>query len=164
MEVREPGRFIRIEPSLEPRITFVMDFQHPVLPRQRMEFLLSPEAFVREVAPARTFGFLKDVTTLRAHGLARGGSLENVIVIGRNRILNQEGLRFPDECLRHKVLDLLGDLALLGMPFVGHVQAWCSGHALNLRLARTLLAQSRSWIRLGEPAWPASRVLSLECS
>ncbi len=103
---------------------------------------LSDRTFEREVARARTFCFLKDIERMQAMGLARGGSLENAIVVDEFSILNPEGLRFPDEFARHKVLDAVGDLALLGLPVVGHLTAVKSGHALNQALVRKVLADA----------------------
>jgi len=116
-----------------------MDFDHPLLYKQKFAYHYSIESFIRDIAPARTFGFLKDIITLQEKGLGKGGSLENVIVLGDMDILNKEGLRYKDEFIRHKVLDLIGDMSLLPMSFIGHITAYRSGHSLNTRLAATIL-------------------------
>lgn len=128
-------------PSERPRYSLSIEFPEPLIGRQHLDFDMSPEGFCREIAPARTFGFLRDIERLLAEGLARGGSLENAVVVDGERVLNPEGLRFPDEFVRHKLLDLIGDLALIGAPIMAHVIAHRPGHALNNRILRTLLAE-----------------------
>jgi UDP-3-O-[3-hydroxymyristoyl] N-acetylglucosamine deacetylase len=152
VEIRDGDKYVRIEPSSYPQITYTMEFEHPLLSRQVFNYSYSPEEFVQQVAPARTFGFLKDVEMLQSRGLAKGGSLRNVVVLGEDGVLNREGLRYPDEFIRHKVLDLIGDMSLLGMPFVGHVKAHRSGHSLNVRLVSALLRSNRCWTIVGEPS------------
>lgn len=127
------------------RIDYSIDFSHPFLEKQSFAAVFSRDSFKSEVGGARTFGFLKDVEMLKANGLARGGSLDNAIVIGDNEILNEGGLRYPDEFVRHKVLDLLGDVSLVGAPIAGHLIAHRSGHALNFKLVRSLLRSPNSW-------------------
>ncbi|MDI6736349.1 MAG: UDP-3-O-acyl-N-acetylglucosamine deacetylase [bacterium] len=124
-------------PSDEWRITYTIDFEHPVVKTQLATFVITQEVFVKEIAPARTFGFLKEVESLHARGLAKGGSLENAIVIGEDKILN-DSLRFENELVRHKILDLIGDFSLIGMPILGHVIAIKSGHDLNLKLVQKM--------------------------
>ncbi len=121
------------------RISFTIDFDHSFLKTQSFSFINDARTFQREISKARTFGFLKEVELLRSMGLARGGSLENAIVIDDYRILNEEGLRYPDEFVRHKILDLLGDLSLLGAYLIGHVKAYRSGHHLNYKAVHALL-------------------------
>lgn len=150
IEITETDRYIKIEPSPFPSITYVMDFDHPLLNKQKFEYHYSIEGFIRDIAPARTFGFLRDVMALQEKGLGKGGSLKNVIVLGDIGILNNEGLRYEDEFIRHKVLDLIGDMSLLSMSFIGHVTAYRSGHNLNTRLAATILACSDKWIEVGQ--------------
>ena len=116
--------------------------------------MISPELFAREIAPARTFGFLKDTQRLQAIGLARGGSLSNAIVLDETRVLNTEGLRFRDEFARHKILDLIGDLALLGVPLQGHVKAVRGGHKLHQALVAEIRANPSCWT-LETPSRPA---------
>ncbi|HXX29863.1 MAG TPA: UDP-3-O-acyl-N-acetylglucosamine deacetylase [Myxococcaceae bacterium] len=137
------------EASLGPcdrfRMDVAIDFHHPLVSRQRLEMDFSDRAFVREVSRARTFGFLRDVERLKAAGLARGGSLDNAIVVDEFSILNPDGLRYPDEFVRHKALDAVGDLALFGHPVIGHFRAVKSGHALHLRLVRQVLADPSAY-------------------
>jgi UDP-3-O-[3-hydroxymyristoyl] N-acetylglucosamine deacetylase/3-hydroxyacyl-[acyl-carrier-protein] dehydratase len=120
------------------RISFTIDYDHPLIGTQYAAFDLSEEVFEKEIAPARTFSLLKDVEQLRSQGLIKGGSLDNSIVIGDEKILNDKELRFTDEFVRHKILDLLGDLCLLGAPIKGHIISLRSGHATNLKMVRLL--------------------------
>jgi UDP-3-O-[3-hydroxymyristoyl] N-acetylglucosamine deacetylase/3-hydroxyacyl-[acyl-carrier-protein] dehydratase len=123
------------------RVSFTIHYDHPMIGTQYASFEIDEEVFEREIAPARTFSLLKDVEGLRGQGLIKGGSLENSIVIGDKKILNEHPLRFPDEFVRHKILDLLGDLSLLGAPLKAHVISVRSGHSANLKLARLLRKQ-----------------------
>jgi len=144
VSVREDGRSVSIEPAEQLDVTYTIDFRHPVVPPQVFHGALDLRTFVEEIAPARTFCFLKDVEALRRQGLALGGSLDNAVVVGEHGVLN-EALRFPDEFVRHKVLDLIGDLALAGMSIIGHVRAERAGHWLHTRLVKEILSQPRSW-------------------
>ncbi|MEN0651496.1 MULTISPECIES: UDP-3-O-acyl-N-acetylglucosamine deacetylase [Hyphobacterium] len=139
------GRTATFMPSLRPVIDVEIDFPHPSVGRQRYAFDISAETFSGEVASARTFGFKRDVEALRAAGLARGGSMDNAVVLDESGILNEEGLRFADEFARHKALDALGDLALAGAPILGRYQASQPGHALNNVAVRALLADETAW-------------------
>ncbi len=132
-------------PAEEFKITYKIDFPHPLIGQQSYEMIFSDALYEREIAPARTFGFLKDVEYLQAKGLALGGSLKNAVVLDEKNIINKEGLRFHDEFVKHKILDAIGDLSLLGMPIIGHFVACKSGHRLNNRLLRELLARSENW-------------------
>lgn len=123
------------------RMTYRIDFNNGLLGHQELRMELNERSFTEEVAPARTFGFLKDVEMLKANGLARGGSLANAIVIGDDGILNPTGLRYRDEFVRHKMLDAVGDLSLIGMPILGHVTLEKSGHKANTNFLRKLLAE-----------------------
>jgi UDP-3-O-[3-hydroxymyristoyl] N-acetylglucosamine deacetylase len=136
---------VTISPSSSFEISCQIRFEHPLLAYQEYDYTHSRDAFIREIAPARTFGFLKDVPWLLSQGLAKGGSLENSVVIGEDDILNKEGMRFPDEFVRHKVLDLIGDLALLGMPMVGRVEAVSSGHRMHALLIQKILEETSAW-------------------
>jgi UDP-3-O-[3-hydroxymyristoyl] N-acetylglucosamine deacetylase len=127
------------------RITYHIFYPHKLLGAQHMTYELEEESFLKEIAPARTFGFLKDVQYLRERGLAKGGSLENAIVLSESGIINSSPLRYKDEFLRHKILDLIGDLSLLGFPVHGHIIAKRTGHASNLNFVRALLAASDCW-------------------
>lgn len=134
----EGDKFIKISPLHEFKIDFTIDFPHPAIGRQSFQFSFSPENFEHEIARARTFGFYKEVEFLKSKGLALGGSLENAVVVGNEGIINQEGLRMKDELVRHKILDLIGDIALLGYPVLGKIEAYKSGHDLNNKLCREL--------------------------
>ena len=141
VEIRDGDKLARLEPGEGFSVDFTADFGHPLITNQSFRVTLSDRVFEREVARARTFCFLKDIERMQAMGLARGGSLENAIVVDEFSILNPEGLRFPDEFTRHKVLDTIGDLALLGLPVAGQLVARKSGHALNQALVRKVLAE-----------------------
>jgi UDP-3-O-[3-hydroxymyristoyl] N-acetylglucosamine deacetylase len=119
-------------------ISYHIAYQHPLIAKSSYSYLHSQNAFVEEIASARTFGFLKDINKLLAKGYAKGGSLENAIVVGDDKILNPEQLRFEDEFVRHKILDLIGDIALLGMPIIGRIEAYHAGHQLHTKLIETL--------------------------
>jgi UDP-3-O-[3-hydroxymyristoyl] N-acetylglucosamine deacetylase len=139
IEVRDGERWIRVEPARGLRISYAIDFEHPLIGRQRLRDLVVDEGgFERELARARTFGFAEQVAALWRAGRARGASLDNTVVLGGDRILNRGGLRFPDEFVRHKALDLVGDLALLGARLQGHVRVERGGHALHQRLVMAL--------------------------
>jgi len=133
------GRRARLEPADEFLLECEIAFDHPLLRHQQIRFGGSPERFAAEIAPARTFGLLADVEKMHAAGLALGGGLENAVVYGPDRVLNPEGLRFEDECVRHKLLDMIGDLSLLGGALCGRFAASRSGHEFNLRLVREAL-------------------------
>lgn len=119
-------------------IDYTIVYENPHVGTQRFEFKLTPDFFVKEIAPARTFGLLEDVQSMYKQGLALGGTLENALIIGDDGVLNPDGFRFPDECVRHKCLDALGDLALFGMPIIGKFTAYKSGHMLNHLLVKEL--------------------------
>jgi UDP-3-O-[3-hydroxymyristoyl] N-acetylglucosamine deacetylase len=142
--IDEAGASLTITPDEDFRISYRIDFPHPAIGTQSLSLTLSRRAFLEEIAPARTFGFLKDVPALRGKGLALGGSLANALVLDEVRVINGP-LRFPDEFVRHKVLDLIGDLALFGRPLLGHFQADRAGHALHVRAVRLLLDSPGSW-------------------
>jgi UDP-3-O-[3-hydroxymyristoyl] N-acetylglucosamine deacetylase len=146
VEVVEASRSIRIEPADEYRVTCRIDFAHPVVGQQERSVALGNGAFARDLASARTFGFLHEVEALRAAGLIRGGSVENAIVLTPNGgMLNEVALRWPDEFVRHKIIDIIGDLALFGMPVLGHVVADRAGHALHTQLVAKVLLDERVW-------------------
>jgi UDP-3-O-[3-hydroxymyristoyl] N-acetylglucosamine deacetylase len=142
VEVRDGDKLARLEPSEDFSVEFTADFGHPLITNQACRVSMSGRAFEREVARARTFCFRKDIEQMQAAGLARGGSLANAIVVDEFSILNPEGLRFPDEFARHKILDAVGDLALLGVPVIGALTAVKSGHALNQALVKKVLAEA----------------------
>jgi UDP-3-O-[3-hydroxymyristoyl] N-acetylglucosamine deacetylase len=141
VEVRDGDKWARFEPFAGFKLDFTIDFPHPVFGSENRHVVVdfAEHSYVKEVARARTFGFMQDVEALRAAGLALGGSLHNAIVLDETRVLNSEGLRFDNEFVRHKVLDAIGDLYLLGHPLIGQYTAYKPGHALNNALARALL-------------------------
>lgn len=145
IHLTEGEKRVSIIPSRFFRVSFEISFEHTCIGVQSRSVKVSPDLFRREVAPARTFGFLREVEYLKANGLARGGSLENAVVVGEDRVLNPEGLRFADEFVRHKILDSIGDFSLLGYPILGHVKAHKSGHDLNHRLVEKILASPECW-------------------
>ena len=132
-------------PSEEFRITYKIEFSHPSIGVQSYDMTLSDVSYEEEICAARTFGFLKDVEYLQAKGLALGGSLKNAVVLDDHRIINKDGLRFPDEFVKHKILDAIGDLSLLGIPIIGHFIAYKSGHRLNNLLLKELLKREECW-------------------
>ena len=144
VEIRDGDKLARLDPAGEMSVKFTVDFKHPLITDQTFEFGFSARRFARELAPARTFCFLRDIEYMKSKGLAQGGSLDNAIVIDEFSILNPEGLRFPDEFARHKVLDAIGDLTLVGMPVIGALTARKSGHAMNQALVRKVLATPAS--------------------
>jgi UDP-3-O-[3-hydroxymyristoyl] N-acetylglucosamine deacetylase len=146
LEVDEGGKRIAIEPADGFYVSYALDFAHPAIGHQELELpRLGPGVFEREIARARTFGFLEEVNELWRAGLARGGSLENTVVLDERRVLNPDGLRWPDEFVRHKILDLLGDLSLLGLPIRGRVRVERGGHSLHHRLICALLENPQAW-------------------
>ena len=130
VEIRDGDKYVKISPSKDLNFNFEIFFNHPMIGRQKYNFNFSTKNYIEEIARARTFGFLKEVQYLRSIGLALGGSLENAIVLDDKGILN-ENLRFPDEFVRHKILDAIGDMSLLGYNFIGNYEAFASGHHLN---------------------------------
>lgn len=144
LEIRDRDRMIAIYPADQFQIHYSIDFDHPMITKQVFDFKASPEIFTREVAPARTFGFFREVEELKKNGLVRGGSLDNAIVLTEKGILNNI-LRFKDEFVRHKVLDGIGDLALIGKPLVARVVAHKAGHALHTHLVTRILNNPSSW-------------------
>lgn len=143
VEVQDGDKRIAVYPSDRFKVTYSISFDHPLLRHQEKTVEVTEDTYVEEIAPARTFGFLKDVEMLRQRGLALGGSLDNAIVIAETGPLNP--LRFEDEFVRHKMLDAIGDLALLGHPIRGHVVVHRGGHALHTKFAEALLARSDAW-------------------
>jgi UDP-3-O-[3-hydroxymyristoyl] N-acetylglucosamine deacetylase len=143
-EIREGDRSIHVEPSDELRISYGIDFDHSCIGRQTFEILaLDEKVFEHELAPARTFGFAQEVEALHEAGLALGGNLENTVVLGDEKVLNEGGLRWPDEFVRHKIVDLIGDLALLGARPKAHIRVERGGHRLHHRLVTELHAVGR---------------------
>ena len=147
VEVRDGDKWARFEPHRGYKLTMSIDFAHPVFDRSRQSVTVdfSATSYIKEVSRARTFGFMQDVETMRAQGLALGGSLDNAIVMDEYRVLNSDGLRYEDEFVKHKVLDAIGDLYLLGHPLIGAYVAHKTGHALNNQLLRRLMEEKPSW-------------------
>jgi UDP-3-O-[3-hydroxymyristoyl] N-acetylglucosamine deacetylase len=146
------NRSITIEPADAYEIDCIIDFPHPLIGVQHREVTLDNGSFAREIASARTFGFIEEVEALRRANLIRGGSLDNAIVLTREGMLNETGLRWSDEFVRHKILDIIGDLALLGMPLLGRVKAERSGHLLHAALMASLLRNRAAWEIVDLPA------------
>lgn len=151
IEARDGNRWIAIEPADDFTIDSTIDFPHPMIGRQRFQYQASPINYIGQIAAARTFGFQREIEALRAAGLIRGGSLDNAIVLTETGMLNEEPLRFVDEFARHKILDILGDLALIGRPVLGRVVAERSGHALHAQLVSQLLKHTDSWELVEQP-------------
>jgi UDP-3-O-[3-hydroxymyristoyl] N-acetylglucosamine deacetylase len=147
-EIRPNIRGFRVEAEIE--------FDHPTIGRQSLALDVRPDTFRREIARARTFGFMRDVAKLWSAGYALGASLENTLVVAESRVLNPEGLRFPDEFVRHKMLDAIGDLALAGAPLLATYRTVHGGHKLNYAVLSALMADQSAWtLTENEPAWPA---------
>lgn len=168
VEVREGDKVARFEPWQGYRLDFTIQFDHPMIPAKQSHASLdfSTEAYIREVSRARTFGFMRDLEYMRERNLGLGGSMDNAIVLDEYRVLNEDGLRYVDEFVRHKILDAVGDLYLAGGPILGAYTGFKSGHALNNKLVRALLADSTAWEKVsfgagvepaplayGQPAW-----------
>jgi UDP-3-O-[3-hydroxymyristoyl] N-acetylglucosamine deacetylase len=147
VEVSDGDKVARFEPFDGFKVSFGIDFDHPAMGEDASRSVIdfSSTSFVKEVSRARTFGFLSDIEMLREKGLALGGSMDNAIVVDDFRVLNEDGLRYDDEFVRHKILDAIGDLYLLGHSLIGAFSGYKSGHALNNRLLKTLIAQSDAW-------------------
>jgi UDP-3-O-[3-hydroxymyristoyl] N-acetylglucosamine deacetylase len=159
VKVREPvevvrgAKSVRLLPADHFEIAYSIGFDHPLLRHQAFSLRVTPRAFTEAISSARTFGFLRDVEMLRKSGLALGGSLENAVVIGETGVLNNK-LRFADEFVRHKILDAVGDLALLGHPLVGRLEATRAGHALHAAVAQRLVANPSAWELVPRPGVP----------
>jgi UDP-3-O-[3-hydroxymyristoyl] N-acetylglucosamine deacetylase len=149
IELVSGDKRIAVYPADQLRITYTIHFDHPLLRQQTRSIELTPQSFAEELAPARTFGFLKEVEMLRQRGLALGGSLENAIVLGETGALNT--LRFEDEFVRHKMLDVVGDLALIGYPLLGNLVVERGGHALHTALAAKILSEPDAWQLVERP-------------
>lgn len=143
--IQDNDKYVTVTPYPRFKISCSIQFANPVIGTQELSFDLTPENFTKEICRARTFGFIQDLQYLKMFSLGRGGSLDNAIVIDNDKILNEEGLRYPDEFVRHKLLDCLGDFSLLGMPILGHVKTYKSGHELNHKFIKEFLARKQSW-------------------
>jgi len=142
--IKEKEASVSFYPDSDFKITYCIEYDHPVIQKQELSLSINLKNFVTEIAPARTFGFLKDVPALRAQGLALGGSLENAIVLDEKDVISGP-LRYPDEFVRHKILDLIGDLCLLGSPILGHFKVLKAGHALHLKAINFILDSPEFW-------------------
>jgi UDP-3-O-[3-hydroxymyristoyl] N-acetylglucosamine deacetylase len=147
VEVRDGDKWARFDPYDGFKVNFEIEFNHPIFKKhsQKASMDFSTTTYLKEVSRARTFGFMRDLETMRAHNLALGGNLDNAIVLDESRVLNEDGLRSEDEFVKHKILDAIGDLYLLGHSLIGEFSGFKSGHGLNNRLLRTLLADPASW-------------------
>jgi UDP-3-O-[3-hydroxymyristoyl] N-acetylglucosamine deacetylase len=145
VEVKEGEKYVKLSPSPDLNYDFTIKFPHPVIQEQAYVLHFTKESYKKEIARARTFGFLHEVQYLRSKGLALGGSLENAIVLDEKKILNPEGLRFPDEFVRHKILDAIGDMSLIGMNFIGNYEALAGSHDLNHKLTLALLEDAENY-------------------
>jgi len=147
IEIKDDDKWVRFEPFNGYKLNFTINFSHPVFAstKQHVTIDLGEHSYIKEVSRARTFGFMHDVENMRAQGLALGGNLDNAIVMDEYRVINPDGLRFEDEFVKHKILDAIGDLYLLGHPLIGAFSGYKSGHALNNALLRSLLADEQAW-------------------
>ena len=145
VSVKDNDKEVSVAPSPSPKLDYTIEFDHPLIRRQTFDVPLDERTYDREISRARTFGFLSDLPLLKQHNLGLGGSLDNAVVVDKYRVLNDDGLRFPDEFVRHKILDFIGDLALVGRPVVGAFTAHKSGHKLNNMLFRSLLDDPQAW-------------------
>lgn len=145
IHLQEGDKRISIIPSRFFRISFELDFNHPCIKRQHRSIKVSPQSICQDIASARTFGFYEEVEYLKSQGLAKGGSLENAVVIDKDKILNPEGLRFADEFVRHKILDTVGDFNLLGHSILGHVKSHKAGHDMNHKMVEKIIASPECW-------------------
>lgn len=145
VEVRDGDKFVKISPSNAPEYRYEIRFDHPAIASQTVKFVFTKENYKDQISRARTFGFLKEVQYLRSIGLAQGGSLENAIVLDDKKILNEGGLRFDNEFVRHKVLDAIGDMVLLGSPFIGVYESFAGSHHLNHLLTKKVLEDESNY-------------------
>lgn len=145
IELKKDGKAVGVYPSPHRTISCTIKFDHPAIQEQKYTFELTNGNFAREIGPARTFGFYQELEYLRHYGLGKGGSLDNAVVIDNNGVMNENGLRFPDEFVRHKILDSIGDFSLLGMPILGHIELYKSGHNFNHEFLKEFFRQKKAW-------------------
>jgi UDP-3-O-[3-hydroxymyristoyl] N-acetylglucosamine deacetylase len=145
VELEEGNKFVGIYPAPYFRVTCAIDFDHPLIQSQEISIVVTRDHFEKQIADARTFGFLHEQEYMKQYGLGLGASLDNVVVIGQDRILNEDGLRYPDEFVRHKLLDCIGDFSLLGLPILGHIVAKRSGHAFHHAFVEKFFLQKDAW-------------------
>lgn len=164
IELTEGGKFVGIYPAPHFRISCTIDFDHPLIRTQAISIIITANSFTKEIADARTFGFMHEVEYMKKYDLARGASLDNTVVVDGDRVLNPDGLRFADEFVRHKMLDCIGDFSLLGLPLMGHVITKKSGHNFNHAFLQKFFTRKDAWqtfIAEEAPAWentPQKRV------
>jgi UDP-3-O-[3-hydroxymyristoyl] N-acetylglucosamine deacetylase len=158
IEVREGDKVARFDPYDGYKLGFTIEFDHPMIParQSRQEIEFSTAAYIKEISRARTFGFMRDLEYMRERNLGLGGSMDNAIVLDEFRVLNEDGLRYSNEFVRHKILDAIGDLYLAGGPVLGAYEGFKSGHALNNKLVRALLADQTAWEWVSFPAGSAA--------
>lgn len=145
IEIKEGEKYVKLSPSTDLKYDFTIKFPHPVINKQEFILKFTKETYKKEISRARTFGFLHEVQYLRSKGLALGGSLENAVVLDEKKILNPEGLRFSDEFVRHKILDAIGDMSLIGLSFIGNYEAFAGSHDLNHKLTLALLEDKENY-------------------
>ena len=145
IELKENGRFVGIYPAPHFRISCTIEFQHPLIQTQEYSIVITKDHFEKQVASARTFGFLHEQEYMKKFGLGQGACLDNVVVIGQDGVLNEDGLRYPDEFVRHKLLDCIGDFALLGLPIMGHIVAKRSGHSFHHAFVEKFFQEKDAW-------------------
>ncbi len=146
VEIEDKGKFVGVYPAPYFRITCTIEYsQCPLIRTQTQDQIITTDVFAKQIAPARTFGFLQEVEIMKKFGLGQGGSLDNALVIDQDKVLNPDGLRFKDEFVRHKMLDCIGDFSLIGLPIMGHVVARCSGHAFNHAFLEKFFLQKGAW-------------------
>lgn len=160
LELSEGSKKIAVYPADTFAVSYSIDFPHPVIGTQSLDFTPNAGSYERTIAPARTFGFLAEVEMLLKSGLVKGGSLENVVVLDPEKVMNPEGLRFPDEFCRHKILDLIGDISLFGHPLMGHVVAVRAGHAMHAQLVSQLLRRKDCWALTTSPPLSSNTSIS----
>lgn len=160
IELCENGKSVCVHPSEQFSITYTIDYDHPLIGKQTLSVDIDETAFEKEICSARTFGFYHEVELMKQYGLARGGSLDNAVVIDKEGVLNEGGLRFKDEFTRHKILDCIGDFSLLGMPILGRIEVTKSGHAFNHAFLEKVFIEKRSWetCQIGPDADPAKQL------
>lgn len=146
VEVREGDKYVKISPAANSAFVFSIDFRHPAIGFQKFHLDFNKEHYIEQIARARTFGFLKDFQMLRNRNLALGASLDNAVVLDDKKVINGDGLRFSNEFVRHKILDAIGDLALLEMPYLGHYEAHAGSHALNHKLTLEILKNPENYL------------------
>jgi UDP-3-O-[3-hydroxymyristoyl] N-acetylglucosamine deacetylase len=145
IKLEKNGKSVCLHPADRMRISCTIEFDHPVIKTQTFSIDLTEDSFEREICRARTFGFLHELELMKFYGLAKGGSLDNAVVLDQNGIVNQNGLRYADEFVRHKILDCIGDFSLLGLPILGHVELFKSGHHFNHEFLKEFFNQKSSW-------------------